>query len=295
MDSLHNGYGEIIQSYDRKYYICGATKNNYPDISHAILKKLDSTGNVIWNNIFYNGGGGQNIVQLKDGSLIVCGPSSNTGSQPIIAKFDTLGNTKWVRFYSSPVMFYSSMCKDIYDNIIISGGQGLLGTISNWKFDTSGTIINIKNLSFSGYSNIASYCIKPSTDTGFVISGNAFISSINNADALIIKTDSAFNTPLITGIRNIGSGYPEDFKLEQNYPNPFNPVTKISYSIAKQGLVTLKIYDMLGREIKTLVNEVKTPRAYIVDFNGSNFASGVYFYKIQAGDFMQVKRMVLIK
>ncbi len=88
---------------------------------------------------------------------------------------------------------------------------------------------------------------------------------------------------------------PIKYELSQNYPNPFNPVTKINYSVAKQGLVTLIIYDILGKEIKTLVNEVKSPGAYIVDFNGSNLASGVYFYKIQSGDFMQVKRMVLIK
>ena len=85
------------------------------------------------------------------------------------------------------------------------------------------------------------------------------------------------------------------YSLSQNYPNPFNPVTKINYSIAKQGFVTLKIYDILGREIKTLVNEVKTPGNYIVEFNGSEFSSGVYFYKIQSDNFSRVKRMVLIK
>jgi hypothetical protein len=85
------------------------------------------------------------------------------------------------------------------------------------------------------------------------------------------------------------------YKLNQNYPNPFNPVTKISYSIEKLGLVTLKIYDILGREIKTLVNEIKTPGDYSVELNGSNFSSGVYFYRIQSGDFIQTKRMLLIK
>jgi hypothetical protein len=88
---------------------------------------------------------------------------------------------------------------------------------------------------------------------------------------------------------------PINYSLSQNYPNPFNPVTKISYSIAKQGLVTLKIYDIIGREIKTLVNEVKQAGYYTVDFNGSSLASGVYFYRIQSGDFISVKRMVLVK
>lgn len=85
------------------------------------------------------------------------------------------------------------------------------------------------------------------------------------------------------------------YDLSQNYPNPFNPITNIKYQIPKTGLVTLKIYDMLGREIKTLVNEVKNPGSYMVSFNGSEFASGVYFYRIQAGDFIQVKKMLMIK
>jgi hypothetical protein len=85
------------------------------------------------------------------------------------------------------------------------------------------------------------------------------------------------------------------YELSQNYPNPFNPITNIKYQIQKTGLVTLKIYDITGREIKTLVNEIKNPGSYIVSFNGTEFASGVYFYRIQSGDFVQVKKMVLIK
>ena len=88
---------------------------------------------------------------------------------------------------------------------------------------------------------------------------------------------------------------PLKYELLQNYPNPFNPITNIKYQIQKTGLVTLKIYDITGREIKTLVNEIKQPGRYIVTFNGTEFASGVYFYRIQAGDFVQVKKMVLIK
>jgi hypothetical protein len=93
----------------------------------------------------------------------------------------------------------------------------------------------------------------------------------------------------------INSNMPKEFNLSQNYPNPFNPVTKINFAIPKSGFVTLKIYDILGREIKTLVNEVKQPGYYTVDFNGSSLASGVYFYRIVAGNFINVKRMILIK
>ena len=83
--------------------------------------------------------------------------------------------------------------------------------------------------------------------------------------------------------------------MSQNYPNPFNPVTKISFEIPKSGLVTLKVYDILGKEVTTLVNEVKTPGNYIVDFNASSLPSGIYFYKITSSDFSCVNKMMLLK
>lgn len=88
---------------------------------------------------------------------------------------------------------------------------------------------------------------------------------------------------------------PGQFSLSQNYPNPFNPVTSISYSIQKSGHVELKIYNVLGEETAALVNEMKQPGIYKVNFDASNFASGVYFYRIISGDFTDVKKMVLIK
>lgn len=86
-----------------------------------------------------------------------------------------------------------------------------------------------------------------------------------------------------------------DFNLYQNFPNPFNPVTNIQYAIGSPGLVILKVYDVLGKEVATLVNEEKPAGSYTVEFNGSNLASGVYFYKLGTGEFVQVKKMLLLK
>ncbi|MBL0106941.1 MAG: T9SS type A sorting domain-containing protein [Ignavibacteria bacterium] len=80
-----------------------------------------------------------------------------------------------------------------------------------------------------------------------------------------------------------------------NYPNPFNPTTTISYEIPFGGLVKIKAYDITGKEIITLVNEYKQAGRYSVDFNGSNFSSGVYFYTFESNKFVQTNRMVLIK
>lgn len=90
---------------------------------------------------------------------------------------------------------------------------------------------------------------------------------------------------------------PLEYKLNQNYPNPFNPSTKINYELKNAGYVSLKIYDLLGREIAELVNETKDAGRYSIDFNASKYmmASGIYFYRIKAGEFVDTKRMVLVK
>ncbi|MBS1516473.1 MAG: T9SS type A sorting domain-containing protein [Bacteroidetes bacterium] len=90
-------------------------------------------------------------------------------------------------------------------------------------------------------------------------------------------------------------GIPVKYELSQNYPNPFNPSTKINYALPADGLVSIKIFDMSGKEVMTLVNEVKTAGYYSVNINASNMSSGIYFYSIQAGDFTATKKMMLVK
>ena len=88
---------------------------------------------------------------------------------------------------------------------------------------------------------------------------------------------------------------PKDFKLSQNYPNPSNPKSKIDYEIPVTGKVTMKIYDLLGREVVTLINEVKEAGYYTAEFDGTNFSSGVYIYRIASGNITKVMKMVLLK
>jgi hypothetical protein len=88
---------------------------------------------------------------------------------------------------------------------------------------------------------------------------------------------------------------PQNFDLSQNYPNPFNPSTTISFSIPVQSNVTLKIYDVLGREVDQLINENVNAGQHNIIWNAQNFSSGIYFYKIAAGDFIESKKMILLK
>lgn len=90
-------------------------------------------------------------------------------------------------------------------------------------------------------------------------------------------------------------GIPTTYALDQNYPNPFNPATKIKYSIPQQSFVSIKVYDILGNQISTLVNENKSPGFYEADWNAESISSGIYFYTIKAGSFVETKKMMLIK
>lgn len=100
----------------------------------------------------------------------------------------------------------------------------------------------------------------------------------------------------IVNVENIAENIqPNIIELSQNYPNPFNPSTIINYEIPSESKVSLKIYDILGREITTLVNEVKMPGKYEIEFNASDFSGGVYFYKLNAGEFSKIKKMIILK
>ena len=98
-----------------------------------------------------------------------------------------------------------------------------------------------------------------------------------------------------TGINFISSEIPSNYSLFQNYPNPFNPSTNIKYQISKNSFVILKVYDLLGREISTLVNELQKAGVYEVQFSNSELTSGIYFYRMQAGNYSETKKMVYIK
>lgn len=86
-----------------------------------------------------------------------------------------------------------------------------------------------------------------------------------------------------------------DYSISQNYPNPFNPSTTISYALPKEEMVTIRVYDILGQVVKTLVNQSQSAGTHTVSFKANELTSGIYFYSIQAGNFNQVKKMMLLK
>jgi hypothetical protein len=124
--------------------------------------------------------------------------------------------------------------------------------------------------------------------------------TIHNATRkLVVWTHgrSAYSTDMVVvGTEPVSNEIPVEFKLYQNYPNPFNPETKIKYSLPKTSMVKLVVYDALGKVVNTLVNEEQAAGIYQINVDGlKGLASGIYFYRISAGSFTDVKKMVLLK
>jgi PKD repeat protein len=154
-------------------------------------------------------------------------------------------------------------------------------TAWEWDFNNDGTIdATDENPSFT-YTQIGDYSVK-------------LVVSTSTATDTILRENYISVTP-ITGVEGETSQLPNEFNLYQNYPNPFNPSTTIKYTVAEETFVNLKVYNMLGAEVATLVNEKKTPGLYELNFGGENLPSGVYVYRIEAENFSASKKMLLIK
>ena len=167
----------------------------------------------------------------------------------------------------------------------------------NWNGQNLLVEICFDNDSASNGSNVtASNINNKIISNGFNLPNiNGCVDITTATSILTVRPNACFSINLTVGINNQTSNIPETYSLLQNYPNPFNPVTKIDFEIPKQGLVTLKIYDVLGREVTTLVNEMKSAGSYSIDFNASGLSSGIYFYKLTTEAFSETKKMLLIK
>ncbi len=128
----------------------------------------------------------------------------------------------------------------------------------------------------------------------YCAAGNArfWITSVTHLSPVLTLS---YKSIVTTGVATEGSNAPLQYILAQNYPNPFNPSTSIKYELPRASLVRLSVYDIVGREVSVLVNERKNAGSYQVKFDGAGLSSGVYFYRLHAGDFLQTRKLCLIR
>jgi photosystem II stability/assembly factor-like uncharacterized protein len=167
----------------------------------------------------------------------------------------------------------------------------------NWD-GTSNLLVEIcfNNSVYTGNSNVNSTAAPNMTFHNHqdIPSGDG-CTAITTGTVQATRPNICFSNQIVSGTGSNSSLIPDKFYLSQNYPNPFNPVTKIKFGLAKNSIVSLKIFDILGREIKTLVNTQMNAGEYIVDFNGSELSSGTYFYRLETNNFTDTKKLILLK
>jgi len=192
----------------------------------------------------------------------------------------------------------------------ITDGLGMMtlvgGTGANTINHSLGHYANQINAEGMYNSNILSFWLKPNDYAGIRayhgVSGKVVFTTFGFETIALAERRELFAERIMDWLNipvsvedNQSDLLPASFELQQNYPNPFNPGTVIEYEISNTTLVSIKVYDVIGREVTVLVNESKQPGIYQVSFDGENLASGVYFYKMIAGDFSSVKKMNLLK
>ena len=269
------GNRDIAFSDENTWYLCGRYTIPYPPPYGTSFSEIRKTTNSGSNWVVL-----VSIQELSYSIYRIFFINNNTGffnaySSSSLSRTINGGNTWDAGVYGAGnyKYYYNFSFPDlntgwfIGDQIIKSTNGGL-----NWTTMSTQYGSNFKGIFF--HNNL----------TGWMVSNGG----------LIIKT----TTGGITGITPISSQIPNQFSLSQNYPNPFNPSTKIKFQIPSSGSVAqtfLSVYDVLGREVATLVNQQLQPGTYEVDWDASAYPSGVYFYKLSVGDYSETKRMVLLK
>ena len=217
---------------------------------------------------------------------------------------DFLHNSIGIGWQSNQVLLNSAygisgdLFGDLFSSLKLRGPGGANNQVSSDVLSVEDPLFNFSHSYSTDGSKPAGGWIRKPNGAKIIFWGFGF-ESIDNNESNINRTD-ILSTILqwfegTLSIEDEEQFTLNDYKLLQNYPNPFNPVTIISYEVPVKSFVSLKVYDILGREIQTLVNEVKETGRYEIQFDASSLSSGVYFYKIKSDSYSEIKKMVLIK
>lgn len=303
--TTYNGPGNAADNFwciavdaSGNVYAAGESAVGVNDYDYSVVK-FNSAGVITWSKNYAGPGAGDDKVKgLKidaAGNVYVTGESkgSNTNKDYATIKYNSSGTQLWASRYNGADNLLDegyALAVDSIGNVYVTGKSYSNATEEDFatvKYNSNGAQQWV--MKYDGPAN--------SEDYGKCISidkfGNIVVSGISHEDAgsdyCTIKYSS------MTGMQIVGGEILKSFGLSQNYPNPFNPVTNINFSLPANATVKLVVYDMTGKELSVLVNEQLNAGTYKFDFDASHLSSGTYFYKLTAGDFSEVKKMILVK
>jgi hypothetical protein len=288
---------QVVVADRRGVYVTGVSNGNV-----VVIKYDPYTGQQLWDRAAYQGVGQSLGIFRKSCGTLLGSPCYTNDVYAVgyinnkygIIKYDDDGNFQWEREYGTTGQS-RSLGFDNNENVYVTGNVGSSSIYTaTVKWDKNGNqlwdVIQGANPS-DGKSIAVNY------------NGYAYITGCQSGDNLDYKTilytappgNGHLTVQNPNGTENQISNIPDSYSLAQNYPNPFNPVTVIKYGIPKAASLSISVYNLLGQKVATLVNETKDAGYYDVRFDGSNLSSGIYIYRIVAGSYTDMKKMVLMK
>ena len=292
--------------------VTGYANDNVNNNTILITLKYDSLGVLLWEKTYQNNSTSFNDYGYHLGidrynyiyvaGYTAIGPDIVTNRDYLTIRYKPNGDTSWVRKYNGPgnnIDWPHQLTIDRQCTVYVTGGStGSSGNMDYFtiSYDTLGNVIWSSRYNGTGNNDDYAQYIALDNAQNLFITGHSFETG-TGGDIATMKFSKN------VGIQNINENIPDNYVLYQNYPNPFNPTTKIKFDVAstpliplqRGTLVVLKVYDIMGREVQTLVNDRLDSGTYETSFDGSQLSSGVYFYKLITKDFTETKKMLMIK
>ncbi|MBN1632606.1 MAG: T9SS type A sorting domain-containing protein [Ignavibacteria bacterium] len=294
-----NGPYRVTETTDEGFLVAGET--SFPihgGETDIYLIKTNSSGDTLWTK--KHGGTSMDevwdIQQTSDGGYFIVSTTRSFGMgwwDYYLIKTDEFGDTLWTKTFGGEFGDGARSGHQTSDGgYIVSGWACSFGNYYQaYLVKTNSQGDKLWDKIYGGFSQDESQFIQQTSDGGYISVGGTRTYGAGNWDIWLIKI--APDT-LLTSVKNEHK-FVSDYRLFQSYPNPFNPVTTIKYQIPKSDFVTIKVYDVLGKEVATLVTKKQDEGSYEIKWNASEYPSGVYFCKLTTEDYTNVKKMLLIK
>ena len=282
-----------VQQLSDGGYIIGGFTQSSSWASYII--RTDSLGNAVWSNIYPGSWQSEcyDIQATPDGGFILTGveTSYTTDGDLLIIKLDANGNLIWKKIYGTVDIEKGESIQRLQDGGYIIAGLSTHGAggYDMYVVRINSTGDSLWSRTIGGFGDDLAFSVASAQAGSYFVTGWTWSYGQGLGDVYLLKlTDSPLEV-------KDDSNRPTTTTLYQNYPNPFNPSTTITFHVPRNTFASLNVYNVLGQEIATLVNEEMKPGTYEVKWNASLQSSGLYFYQLRAGGFTETKRMLLVK